>query len=153
MNQSIPLCWLASRFTVGCFLGVQFLTPLLLDPVSAQIIPDKTLPVNSLVSPGCSICTIEGGTIQGKNLFHSFQEFSLATGSEAFFKNDSTIENIFTRVTGNAASYINGLIRTSGKANLFLINPNGIFFGKDARLDVGGHSLAQRQTVLSFQTT
>ena len=46
--------------------------------VHAQIIPDTTLPVNSAVPNGCTICPITGGTLanDSQTLFHSFQQFS-----------------------------------------------------------------------------
>ena len=106
---------------------------------NAQITPDNTLGnENSNVTSTGSVDQIEGGATRGANLFHSFEEFSVDQGQAAYFTNPAGIENILSRVTGSNPSEILGTLGVLGNANLFLINPNGIVFGPNARLDVGG---------------
>ncbi len=116
----------------------------------AQVIPDATLGAeSSLVNSSGSIYQIDGGAIRGGNLFHSFSNFSLPTGSTAYF-NNSGIENIISRVTGTAISHIDGLIKANGTANLFLINPNGIVFGENTKLEIGGSFTATTAKAIKF---
>ncbi|MDJ0592495.1 MAG: filamentous hemagglutinin N-terminal domain-containing protein [Pleurocapsa sp. MO_226.B13] len=105
-------------------------------PSQAQIVPDGT--TNTVIDPTDNGTRIDAGDRAGNNLFHSFQEFSVPNGSEAFFNNANDIVNIFSRVTGGNISNIDGLLKANGDANLFLINPAGIVFGEGAALDLGG---------------
>ncbi|ESA35282.1 filamentous hemagglutinin family outer membrane protein [Leptolyngbya sp. Heron Island J] len=99
-------------------------------------------------------CTIIGGTpdLTGTNLFHSFTEFSVPTGGTVVFDHNPAIQNILTRVTGGNRSEVDGIIRTNitSNANLFLLNPNGIFFGPNGALDIGGSFVATTADAIQF---
>jgi filamentous hemagglutinin family protein len=123
----------------------------------SAIAPDNTLGAESsnVVTNvnGLPVEVITGGATRGINLFHSFREFNVNEGRGAyFFSNSSNIQNILARVTGGNRSEIFGRLGTSGesKANLFLINPNGIVFGQNASLDVQGSFMATTANGIQF---
>jgi filamentous hemagglutinin family protein len=132
-----------------CLSTILFFTlPIAL--VEAQITPDESLSTQT-EQQGENRLNINGGEREGNNLFHSFQEFSVPEGIEAVFENASDIENIFTRITGEEASVINGILSTQGGANFFLVNPNGIVFGENAQLDVSGSFIATTADSVQFE--
>lgn len=115
--------------------------------VLAKPIPDATLgSERSIVTPenrgGMPSHRIDGGARRGQNLFHSFEQFNINLGEGAFFSNPAGIANILSRITGSSPSQILGTLGVLGEANLFLINPNGIIFGENARLDISGSFVA-----------
>ncbi len=118
----------------------------------SQVIPDNTLGAESSVINSVNELRniIEGGATRGSNLFHSFQEFQIGEGLEVYFANPDGISNIFSRVSGSNISEILGTLGVEGSANLFFINPNGIVFGENARLDVGGSFIATTADRVNF---
>jgi filamentous hemagglutinin family protein len=119
-------------------------------PVQGQINPDQTLPTSTQITQQNNIINIQQGTEKGNNLFHSFDRFSVPEGMTAYFHNNANIQNIFSRVTGGEISQINGTIKANGNANLLLMNPQGILFGKNASLQIGGSFLATTANSIKF---
>jgi filamentous hemagglutinin family protein len=112
----------------------------------AQIQPDNTLGAERST---LNNNTIQGGAQRGTNLFHSFTEFSIGNGQRVDFANPVGVNNIITRVT-DTPSNINGTLGVFGNANLFFLNPNGIFFGQNARLDLSGTFVGSTANGLKF---
>ncbi|OKH55204.1 filamentous hemagglutinin [Calothrix sp. HK-06] len=138
---------LISTLTTG------LLTSQMLLPTVAQVTSDTT--TNTIVNSVGNNFTILNGIEKGNNLFHSFSNFSVPTGGSTTFNlvNTPNITTIFSRVTGGNISNIDGLIRTLNSTNsvsLFLLNPAGIVFGKNARLDIGGSFVGTTANAIKF---
>ncbi len=96
--------------------------------------------------PSGNIYGITGGKTVGSNLFHSFDQFSIAAGDIAQFQTldlaqNAAVSTILGRVTGGNPSAIFGTIDSATyypSANLFLMNPHGFLFGPNATVNIGG---------------
>ncbi len=130
------------------FIGALLTLGIIL-PANSQVTSDNT--TNTTVNSTGNSFNILNGIQKGNNLFHSFQEFSIPTGGSAVFNNSTDVVNIINRVTGGNISNIDGLIKASGNANLFLINPAGITFNENARLDIGGSFFGSTAESLLFK--
>jgi filamentous hemagglutinin family protein len=153
-------CWQLGLLGLLTSAGINaFTCKTLAQTTPSNIKPDGTLGAESSQIlqnqsfRGLRIEEIRGGATRGINLFHSFLEFNVSNGRGAYFFSPSAdIQNIFARVTGVNRSDILGRLGTSGNSqpNLFLINPNGIIFGKNASLDVQGSFVGTTANGLQF---
>jgi len=117
----------------ACLLGA--------GPALGQIVRDGSIGPGVEIQPeGPDYALPEDfGERRGDNLFHSFSDFNLSAEESATFSGSAGIESVFARVTGGEASSIDGLLRsTIDGAHLFLLNPYGVQFGRNARLDIAG---------------
>ena len=119
---------------------------------TAQVIPDGTLgPESSLLIDVSAVeQLIQGGALRGENLFHSFEQFSIGDGGQVTFDNPAAVQRVFSRVTGDLPSEIFGTLGSTGNSDLYFLNPNGIVFGPNARLDVGGSFAASTADAFEF---
>ncbi|MDY7036867.1 MAG: hypothetical protein SV375_11985 [Thermodesulfobacteriota bacterium] len=72
-------------FLSGLITGL--LTSIFFLPVAAQISSDGT--TNTIINTNNNNFNILNGIQKGNNLFHSFKEFSIPTGSSATFNNST----------------------------------------------------------------
>ncbi|MEL6855896.1 MAG: filamentous hemagglutinin N-terminal domain-containing protein, partial [Cyanobacteria bacterium J06607_13] len=97
---------------------------------------------------------IDGGThsTDAQNLFHSFEVFSLEVGEQANFITQPSVQNVLARVRGGVPSILNGLLQISGESspNLFLLNPAGVLFGAEARLNLPGNLTVTTADAVGF---
>jgi filamentous hemagglutinin family protein len=134
-----------STLFLGCYPSI----------AQAQITPDATLGAESsrltpnVVIQGGNADRIDGGAQRGGNLFHSFSQFNVANGQRLYFSSPTGVQNILTRVTGGRSDIL-GTLGVDGAANLFLLNPNGIVFGPNAQLDVGGSFIGSTASGVQF---
>ncbi|MCP4696264.1 MAG: filamentous hemagglutinin N-terminal domain-containing protein [Gammaproteobacteria bacterium] len=107
----------------------------------------------SLAGPDFAV-NANHGRQTGANLFHSFASFTLDSGESAIFSGPDTVKNIISRVTGGGASFINGTLESRIRdADMYFINPSGIWFGSDARLEVQGSFYASTADYLLLGET
>jgi len=155
-SSRVTQCWLGVVAGLGMSGAIVLPSTTFAQTAPSNIVPDATLGAeSSLVVPnynGFPVEAIAGGAQRGQNLFHSFSQFNVSGGRGAYFaiQND-VVRNVLTRVTGGSRSEIlgtlgtfrpiDGSVRVPG-VNLFLMNPNGIVFGENASLDIGGSFFA-----------
>ncbi len=120
----------------------------LFSPAAAQVALDGTVgPSGEMSIPlrNDTYTVLESyGERVGGNLFHSLKTLNIQVDEAADFAAASDIDNIVARITGGS-SRIDGTLTSTltrsgliSNANLFLLNPSGIVFGSNARLDLGG---------------
>ncbi|NET62190.1 MAG: filamentous hemagglutinin N-terminal domain-containing protein, partial [Symploca sp. SIO2E6] len=117
--------------------------------VTAQPIIPATDGTGTIININNNQINISGGTFSsnGTNLFHSFEQFGLDTNQIANFLSNPQIQNILGRVNGGNPSIIDGLMQvTGGNSNLYLMNPAGILFGRNATLNVPADFVATTAT-------
>lgn len=147
---------LRNWFGHGCDLGLLDLVILVGaigiqgGSTSAQVTPDPSVGTYVKRIDDTTLDIIGGTTVGNTNLFHSFSNFSVKPDEVVSFRNVGTINNILVRVTGGNPSDIQGTLQAEGKANLFLINPNGIIFGGNSQLIIGGSFIATTASAIRF---
>ncbi|HSW03792.1 YDG domain-containing protein [Aquabacterium sp.] len=66
----------------------------------------------------------------------NWNSFSIGANNSVYFQQANTTSQVLNRVVGNDPSNIFGSLGSNGR--VWLLNPNGVLFGQNARIDVAG---------------
>ncbi len=104
----------------------------------AQTLPLMANPIDGVVSGGSANISSNGSTLtvtqQSNKAVIDWRGFDIAHGETTNFVQPSASSMTLNRVNSNSPSFINGNLNANG--NLILVNPNGVWFGGNARVDV-----------------
>jgi len=118
----------------------------------ADVVTDGSVGHNQSLSGPDFVIPDTLGITTGTNLFHSFQKFGITQDQSATFTGPDTINNVISRVTGGEISNIDGLLRSEvGQADFFFINPSGVVFGENAKVDVPAAFHVSTADALNFK--
>ena len=100
----------------------------------------NTLPTGGQVAAGQAAINQTGNTLNilqttGKAIIN-WNSFNIGSNATVNFAQPNSSSVALNRVLGSDPSSIFGHLNANGQ--VFLINPNGVLFGKGARVDVGG---------------
>lgn len=116
---------MASLFQKGFFLSFGFCTAI------------SALPQNLSVSHGEAHLNLKSSTdLQievGEKAILQWESFSLEPGEKLHFLQPSPTAAVLNEITGEEPSYLLGTLSASGQ--VYLINPQGIIFGKECVID------------------
>ena len=96
-------------------------------------------PTGPVVVGGSASFTQSGKTLQITNspgAVIQWQGFSIGADETARFIQSNAASTVLNRVVGSGASHILGQLLSNGR--VFLLNPNGVFIGNGAVVDVAG---------------
>lgn len=132
MNRKMKQDKLAKQISLAIMAGMVTYTPVAFGmPVVDQIKTSQTTISDPTVEAGITVIDING---TGNNVIN-WKDFSIDHGEKVRFDNGGNVNNYANIVTGSATSFINGAME--GGNNVYLINPNGVIFGKGAEVNVG----------------
>ena len=105
-------------------------------PLAAQL---QTLPSGLNVAAGQAQVSQQGQAMTVRNsagAILNWQSFSIGANASVRFEQPDAMSSVLNRVLGRDPSSILGSLSSNGR--VWLMNPNGVLFGANARVDVAG---------------
>ena len=120
--------YLARRLALSLIIGGMFVSSAYALPQGGAVVGGGS---NGNIGGSGNVMDIIG--TGSNNVAIKWEQFNIANGETVNFKN---MANVLNYVTGNTKSEIYGALNGQN-VNVFLLNPNGILFGKGAAVNVG----------------
>ena len=105
---------------------------------AAGLAQAQALPSGATVAAGQASIVTRGAQMtvsNSPNAVLDWQSFSIGAGHGVRFEQQSASSQVLNRIVGHDASRIFGSLSSNGK--VWLVNPNGVLFGPEARVNVG----------------
>jgi filamentous hemagglutinin family protein len=131
MARQAPVVWRELLLATTCLVvaspAAYAASPVL--PTGPSVVAGS----GSISTPSANSMVIRQGT--DKAIFN-WQAFSISSGASVAFQQPNSGSIALNRVTGPGASQIDGSLTANG--HVWLVNPNGVFFGAGSQVNVGG---------------
>ncbi|ELU4731301.1 filamentous hemagglutinin N-terminal domain-containing protein [Salmonella enterica] len=127
------------RKLLGTLTPVSLLTGLISGLLPAMVLA-ADLPTGGQIVGGQGSISTSGNQMtihqQTQNMATNWHSFDIGKNNTVQFVQPDSSSVALNRVTGASGSQIMGTLKANGQ--VFILNPNGGLFGKNARVDVGG---------------
>ncbi|PZP61044.1 MAG: hypothetical protein DI597_10735 [Pseudoxanthomonas spadix] len=109
-------------------------------PLSAYAVDPGTLPSGAQIAAGNAQLGQQGAHLtvhqDSQRLILNWNSFDIGDHASVRFEQPNSSAIALNRVLGGTTSQVLGEL--SGNGQVWLVNPNGVYFGKGAQVDVGG---------------
>ncbi|EKC4740293.1 filamentous hemagglutinin N-terminal domain-containing protein, partial [Salmonella enterica subsp. enterica] len=127
------------RKLLGTLTPVALLTGLITGLLPTMVLA-ADLPTGGQIVGGQGSISMSGNQMtihqQTQNMATNWHSFDIGKNNTVQFVQPDSSSVALNRVTGASGSQIMGTLKANGQ--VFILNPNGVLFGKDARVNVGG---------------
>ncbi|EBW7189904.1 hypothetical protein DQC61_26670 [Salmonella enterica subsp. enterica serovar Muenchen] len=128
------------RKLLGTLTPLALLIGLIISLFPGMALANPDLPTGGQIVGGQGSISTSGNQMtihqQTQNMATSWHSFDVGQNNTVQFVQPDSSSVALNRVTGASGSQIMGTLKANGQ--VFILNPNGVLFGKDARVNVAG---------------
>ncbi|ECA3795699.1 filamentous hemagglutinin N-terminal domain-containing protein, partial [Salmonella enterica subsp. enterica serovar Aqua] len=128
------------RKLLGTLTPLALLTGLVISLFPGMALANPDLPTGGQIVGGQGSISTSGNQMtihqQTQNMATNWHSFDVGKNNTVQFVQPDSSSVALNRVTGASGSQIMGTLKANGQ--VFILNPNGVLFGKDARVNVAG---------------